>query len=171
MRGQRSQTFSAGFQPCPVRVEMILWIVDGEIPKFLQLVLKNALKLLDYLPMQFSQSCEFCPIHAPLIPNHDTITWNVLNRRFLSIPELSQCFVETCCRHQNQSESIFTKSNKFDQFEHEISCLSKRICKSLHWVFIYISHMVRVNISHFFFQNWDLYVKLANHSTSVWFLV
>ena len=87
LRGQRSQTFNVGFQPCSSHAEispdslillMILLILDGEIPKFLQFALRKV--LFNYLPTQFFTKWWTLPCHrwctiepveeASLIPNH-----------------------------------------------------------------------------------------------------
>ena len=112
LRDQRSRAFSVPALNS-LNLLMILWIVDGEIPKFLEIVPWEMLFLSCWTicPCSFSQSGEPHPILAcerlslsrmPLsypimilspVTNEPVYLWNVPNRSFWSVRQLSQSFV------------------------------------------------------------------------------
>lgn len=98
---RRSRPFSpfcAIIAPVYLNLLIPLWMVDGEIAKFL--VLRNVLKLLDSL-LWCGEVANFAP---SLLVNLSYPITNVLNRCFRSVPRLSQCshpnLFETCCWNQ-----------------------------------------------------------------------
>ena len=162
LRDQRSWAFNVGFRPCPLSAEispdylyllMILWTVDGEIPKLFEIARWETLFLnrSTILPGSCSLSGEPLPILAcerlslSLMLFLDTHVFLInpftcgkfQTGFFFSIPQLSQSFVDPVRTFLEPVAGInfriclyLHKNNKLFQFQHEISCL----CTVFHWI-------------------------------------
>ena len=111
LRDRRSRPFNVGFRPCPLRAEispdslyllMILWTVDGEIPRFFAIVRWETLFLNCWTIS--------CSLIKPF--TYGMFQTGVFLEHSWTFPVffyLCPNFFGTCCWHQIQNLYIFTQ--------------------------------------------------------------